>query len=153
SRALRVGEKPKVNVAAKIVRGEGPREDLGRSGRAGNAEDRPLCPPRRWLPDGVTPDDSVVDSSHRAWEVPNLLLAQMLWTERMLAFEVLPGLQKQVKNKSLAALVDEHLGQTHQHVARAETAFRAFGAEPASGRRGPLAGAKDQHEEVASKIQ
>jgi len=63
----------------------------------------------------------------------------MLWTERMLAFEVLPGLQKQVKNKSLAALVDEHLGQTHQHVARAETAFRAFGAEPASGRSAPPA--------------
>jgi len=80
------------------------------------------------------------------------LLAQMLWTERMLAFEVLPQLHKQVKSESLAALVEEHLGETHQHVARVESAFRAFGAEPASGRHAAAAGAKDQHEELASKI-
>jgi ferritin-like metal-binding protein YciE len=80
------------------------------------------------------------------------LLAQMLWTERTLAFEVLPELHKQVKSESLAELVEEHLGQTQQHVARVESTFRAFGAEPASGRSAPVAGAKDQHEEVASKI-
>lgn len=80
------------------------------------------------------------------------LLAQMLWVERTLAFEVLPELHKQVKSESLAALVEEHLGETYQHVARVESAFRAFGAEPASGRSAPLAGAKDQHEEVASQI-
>jgi ferritin-like metal-binding protein YciE len=76
----------------------------------------------------------------------------MLWTERTLAFEVLPELLKQVKSQSLAELVEEHLGQTRQHVARVESAFRAFGAEPASGRSAPLAGAKDQHAELASKI-
>lgn len=80
------------------------------------------------------------------------LLAQMLWTERTLAFEVLPELHKQVKSESLVELVEEHLGQTKQHVARVESAFRAFGAEPAAGRSAPLAGAKDQHEEVAAKI-
>ena len=80
------------------------------------------------------------------------LLAQMLWTERTLAFEVLPELHKQVKSESLAELVEQHLGQTQQHVARVESAFRALGAEPASGRSAPLAGAKDQHDEVASKI-
>jgi ferritin-like metal-binding protein YciE len=80
------------------------------------------------------------------------LLAQMLWTERMLAFEILPGLHKQVKSELLAALVEEHLGQTHEHVARVESAFRALGAEPASGRSAPLAGANDQHEEVSGQI-
>jgi ferritin-like metal-binding protein YciE len=80
------------------------------------------------------------------------LLAQMLWIERTLAFEVLPELHKQVKSESLAELVEEHLGQTRQHVARVESAFRALGVEPASGRSAPLAGAKDEHEEVASKI-
>jgi ferritin-like metal-binding protein YciE len=80
------------------------------------------------------------------------LLAQMLWVERMLAFEVLPELQKQVKSESLAELVDEHLGQTREHVARVESAFRAFGAEPASARHAALAGAKDQHDETASQI-
>lgn len=80
------------------------------------------------------------------------LLAQMLWTERMLAFEVLPELHKQVKSESLAALVEEHLGETHQHVARVESAFRALGAEPASGRSAPVAGATAQHDEVAAQI-
>jgi ferritin-like metal-binding protein YciE len=80
------------------------------------------------------------------------LLAQMLWTERMLAFEVLPELHEQVKSESLAALVEEHLGETHGHVARVESAFRALGTEPASGRSAALAGATDQHEEVASQI-
>lgn len=80
------------------------------------------------------------------------LLAQMLWTERMLAFEILPELHRQVKSEALAELVEEHLGQTRRHVARVESAFRAFGAEPASGRSAPLAGAKSQHEEVASTI-
>jgi len=80
------------------------------------------------------------------------LLAQMLWIERTLAFEVLPELHKQVKSQSLAELVEEHLGQTQQHVARVESAFRAFGVEPAAGRSAPLAGAKDQHQEVAAKI-
>ncbi len=80
------------------------------------------------------------------------LLAQMLWVERMLAFEVLPALQKQVKSESLAELVEEHLGETQQHVARVESAFRAFGAEPASARHAALAGAKDQHDETASQI-
>jgi ferritin-like metal-binding protein YciE len=80
------------------------------------------------------------------------LLAQMLWTERTLAFEVLPDLHKQVKSESLAALVEEHLGETLGHVARVESAFRALGAEPASGRSAALAGAKDQHEEVALQI-
>ena len=80
------------------------------------------------------------------------LLAQMLWVERMLAFDVLPELHKQVQSASLAALLQEHLAQTHQHVARLESAFQALGAEAASARSAPAAAAKDQHEEVASKI-
>jgi ferritin-like metal-binding protein YciE len=37
------------------------------------------------------------------------LLAEMLWVERMLVFEVLPNLRKQVQSESLAAAVQEHL--------------------------------------------
>lgn len=80
------------------------------------------------------------------------LLAQMLWVERMLAFEVLPQLHKQVESESLAALIQHHLAQTHEHVARIEGIFPEFGAEPASARSAPAAAAKDQHEEVAGKI-
>jgi ferritin-like metal-binding protein YciE len=80
------------------------------------------------------------------------LLAQMLWVERMLAFEVLPQLHKQVESESLAALVQGHLAQTHEHVARVEAIFLEFGAEPASARSAPAAAAKEQHNEVAGMI-
>ena len=80
------------------------------------------------------------------------LLAQMLWVERMLVFEVLPELVKQVQSESLAAAVEEHLAQTHEHVARVEDAFRALGAEPVSARSAPAAALKAEHEEVAAKI-
>ena len=80
------------------------------------------------------------------------LLAQMLWTERMLAFEVLPGLQRQVQSESLAGALEEHLAQTHEHVARVEAAFLALGVEAASARSAPAAALADEHEEVTAKI-
>ena len=80
------------------------------------------------------------------------LLAEMLWVERMLVFEVLPNLLKQVQSESLAAAVEEHLAQTHGHVARVEEAFRALGAEPVSARSAPAAALASEHEETAGKI-
>jgi ferritin-like metal-binding protein YciE len=80
------------------------------------------------------------------------LLAQMLWVERMLVFEVLPELRKQVQSESLAAAVEEHLAQTHQHVARVEDCFHVLGTEPVSARSAPAAALKDEHEEVTGKI-
>jgi ferritin-like metal-binding protein YciE len=80
------------------------------------------------------------------------LLAQMLWVERMLVFEVLPELRKQVQSESLAAAVEEHLAQTHEHVVRVEEAFRALGAEPVSARSAPAAALAAEHAEVAAKI-
>jgi ferritin-like metal-binding protein YciE len=80
------------------------------------------------------------------------LLAQMLWAERMLVFEVLPNLQKQVQSESLAAAVQEHLAQTRGHVTRVEEAFRALGAEPVSARSAPAAALAAEHEETAGKI-
>lgn len=80
------------------------------------------------------------------------LLAQMLWVERMLVFEVLPSLLKQVQSESLAAVVEEHLAQTRGHVTRVEEAFRALGAEPVSARSAPAAALAAEHEETAGKI-
>jgi ferritin-like metal-binding protein YciE len=80
------------------------------------------------------------------------LLAEMLWVERMLVFEVLPNLHKQVQSESLAAAVEEHLAQTHGHVTRVEEAFRALGAEPVSARSAPAAALAAEHEETAAKI-
>jgi ferritin-like metal-binding protein YciE len=81
-----------------------------------------------------------------------LLLAQQLWVERTLAFEVLPQLHEQVQSESLAAFVEEHLAETHGHVARVEAAIRDLGAEPASARSAPAAAAQQQHDETASQI-
>jgi ferritin-like metal-binding protein YciE len=81
-----------------------------------------------------------------------LLLAQQLWVERTLAFEVLPQLHEQVQSESLAAFVEEHLAETHGHVARVEAAIRDLGAEPASARSAPVAAAQQQHGETASQI-
>ena len=80
------------------------------------------------------------------------LLAQMLWVERMLVFEVLPELVKQVQSESLAAAVEEHLAQTRGHVTRVEEVFRALGAEPVSARSPPAAALAAEHEETAAKI-
>ena len=80
------------------------------------------------------------------------LLAEMLWVERMLVFEVLPNLHKQVQSESLAAAVEEHLAQTRGHVTRVEEAFRALGAEPVSARSAPAAALAAEHEETAAKI-
>jgi ferritin-like metal-binding protein YciE len=80
------------------------------------------------------------------------LLSQMLWVERMLAFEVLPQLHEQVQSESLAALVADHRAQTRDHVARLEAAFGQLGVEAASARHAPAAAASDQHQEIASQI-
>jgi ferritin-like metal-binding protein YciE len=80
------------------------------------------------------------------------LLSQMLWLERMLAFEVLPSLRREVKSETLAAAVEQHLAQTHEHVARVETAFRNLGAEPVSARSATGAALIDEHEELAQSI-
>jgi ferritin-like metal-binding protein YciE len=80
------------------------------------------------------------------------LLAQMLWVERMLVFDVLPKLAKQVQSESLAAAVEEHLAQTHGHLARVEETFRALGVEPVSARSAPAAALAAEHEETAGKI-
>jgi ferritin-like metal-binding protein YciE len=80
------------------------------------------------------------------------LLAEMLWVERMLVFEVLPNLRKQVQSESLAAAVEEHLAQTRGHVTRVEEAFRALGAEPVSARSAPAAALAAEHDETAGKI-
>ena len=58
----------------RLVREEHPRRDLGRRRRAGHADDRPLRAPRRRRAHGLQPDDSVVDSSHRVWDVDNLFV-------------------------------------------------------------------------------
>jgi ferritin-like metal-binding protein YciE len=76
----------------------------------------------------------------------------MLWTERMLAFEVLPELQRQVRSQPLADAIARHLEQTKEHAARVEQAFRTVGAETSSNLCAPVEKLAEHHDELAEQI-
>jgi ferritin-like metal-binding protein YciE len=76
----------------------------------------------------------------------------MLWTERMLAFEVLPKLQREVRSQPLAEAVAHHLEQTKEHVARVEEVFRAVGAETSSNLCPPVEKLAEHHDELAEQL-
>jgi ferritin-like metal-binding protein YciE len=79
-------------------------------------------------------------------------LADILFVERMLSFEVLPELLKQVSDPELSAALAEHLAQTKRHVTNVEHAFEAAGAEPSSQHSPPFVGLKDQHSEITGSM-
>ena len=76
----------------------------------------------------------------------------MLWVERMLAFEVLPELYREVRMQSLKRGVGEHLEQTKGHVVRVEQAFRSLGLDPSSNLSMAVDGMRRQHSEVTEKL-
>jgi ferritin-like metal-binding protein YciE len=80
------------------------------------------------------------------------VLSELLWVERRLAFDVLPELVGAVHDSSLAELFEQHLTETHEHVARVEGAFRALQMEPSSAFSPSFAGLIEQHDEVTKKI-
>jgi ferritin-like metal-binding protein YciE len=76
----------------------------------------------------------------------------MLWTERMLAFEGLPKLRRDVTAEGLAHAVDAHLEQTREHAARLEDVFRAAGAEPSSNFSPAMQKLGEHREELAENV-
>lgn len=76
----------------------------------------------------------------------------MLWTERMLVFDGLPKLRRDITAEGLAAAVDEHLEQTKQHAARLEQVFRAAGAEPSSNLSPPAEKLGEHREALAGNV-
>jgi ferritin-like metal-binding protein YciE len=79
-------------------------------------------------------------------------LAELLWIERTLFFEVLPSVHDDAQAPALQLLLTEHRAETRTHAARVEDAIRAVGAEPASAASPPLAKLAEQHEEDAKQI-
>jgi ferritin-like metal-binding protein YciE len=79
-------------------------------------------------------------------------LADILFVERLLSFQVLPELLGQVSDPELTAALADHLAQTKRHVTNLERAFRAVGAEPSSNHSPAFVGLKDQHSELAGSI-
>jgi ferritin-like metal-binding protein YciE len=76
------------------------------------------------------------------------VLSDMLFVERMLSFEVLPGLLEKANDPSLTGALAEHLEQTKAHVKRVEAAFGAVGAETSSSSSPPFVGLTEQHEQL-----
>jgi ferritin-like metal-binding protein YciE len=79
-------------------------------------------------------------------------LADILFVERMLSFQVLPELLKDVSEPELATVLADHLAQTKRHVTNVERTFETVGAEPSSNHSAPFVGLKDQHSEIAGSI-
>lgn len=79
-------------------------------------------------------------------------LGDILFVERMLSFEVLPELLKQVSDPELTAAIADHLAQTKRHVTNVERAFHTVGAEASSNHSPAFVGLKDQHSEIAGSI-
>jgi ferritin-like metal-binding protein YciE len=70
----------------------------------------------------------------------------------MLAFEVLPKLQRQVRSEGLAHAVGEHLEQTREHAARLERVFRTVGVEPSSNLDPVTEKLAEHHDELAGNV-
>ena len=79
-------------------------------------------------------------------------LAELLWIERTLFFEILPSVHDDAQSEELRLLLTEHRGETRTHAARVEDALRAAGAEPAAAASPPLAKLAEQHETEAKQI-
>jgi ferritin-like metal-binding protein YciE len=79
-------------------------------------------------------------------------LAELLWIERTLFFEVLPSVHDAAHSPTLQTLLTEHRSETRTHCARVEDALRSAGAEPAAAASPPLAKLKEQHDSEAQQI-
>jgi ferritin-like metal-binding protein YciE len=79
-------------------------------------------------------------------------LAELLWIERTLFFEVLPKVHDDAHAPALQRLLTEHRAETRTHCIRVEEALRAAGAEPAAAGSPPFATLAAQHEQDAQAI-
>jgi ferritin-like metal-binding protein YciE len=79
-------------------------------------------------------------------------LGELVWIERMLAFQVLPALIETVSDEKLKGGLERHLHETREQAQRAGQAFRALGLEPSSNRSAPLEALAKQHDELAGSF-
>ena len=80
------------------------------------------------------------------------LLAEALWIERTLAFEVLPQLQRDADSELLAEPLAAHLVETRVHAERVEQVFLASAAEPTAAASAALEGLRRQYAELVEAI-
>jgi ferritin-like metal-binding protein YciE len=78
-----------------------------------------------------------------------VVLGELLFVERTLVREALPGLIDEVEHEALSSVLAEHLGETRDHVVRVEDSFRSVGAESSSNHSLALCGLIEQHSQLA----
>jgi ferritin-like metal-binding protein YciE len=79
-------------------------------------------------------------------------LAELLWIERTLFFEVIPAVHDAAHDPRLQQALTHHRSQTREHAVRLEQAMRSCGAEPSAARSATLDTMKQEHEENAKSI-
>jgi ferritin-like metal-binding protein YciE len=79
-------------------------------------------------------------------------LGRLLTVESMLAKVMLPKLVQEVQDKELKSALEEHLGETRQHVDNVKQAFSEL-EEKATGKEAPgLEGLKQEHDEGVGDV-
>lgn len=79
-------------------------------------------------------------------------LKRLLTVETMLARTMLPKLIQEVQNDELKSALQQHHGETEQHVTNVQQAFQALGETP-EGKDAPgLLGLKEEHESGISEV-
>jgi len=80
------------------------------------------------------------------------LVGELLWSERMLAHERLPQLERRVEREALASAVAEQLERAREHALRLEAVFHALGAEPSSNLDRRLEALGAYHDELTGRL-
>jgi ferritin-like metal-binding protein YciE len=74
-------------------------------------------------------------------------LKTMLWVERKLSDEVLPGLRHLVHSPELKADIERHLEETRRHVNNVERVFGLINVKPQAAESEALKGLRNDHDE------
>jgi ferritin-like metal-binding protein YciE len=77
-------------------------------------------------------------------------LGDILYAEQTLV-KVLPKLQEEASDDELANAFEQHLIETHQHVANVEKAFRTLGEKPKAQKCAGIKGIKTEHDEFVDE--
>jgi ferritin-like metal-binding protein YciE len=77
-------------------------------------------------------------------------LGDVLFVEQTLV-KVLPQLQKEAADRELAQGFEDHLTETHQHVANVEKAFGTLGEKPKAEKCAGIKGIKTEHDEFVDE--
>ncbi len=78
-------------------------------------------------------------------------LGDILTAERTIE-KMLPKLKRQARDEKLSHGIDQHIGQTREHIRNVEQVFRELGETPKAERCPAIEGIRAEHEELAGQV-